>query len=139
MTVSLKACNQLRPIAVGIALIGVIFSASEVAHAERLVITASSHRVLKSTEGQIVTLFGSAEKDAATVPRGSGYDVIAIVSGPRESAWIRNIGSGSARTWIEFVDSPRYCAILSARPLASILSEATLSRLKIGLKYLLSS
>ena len=47
--------------------------------AERLVTSLSSHQVLvtSSFTGVELVLFGSVERDAATVPRRGGYDIVA--------------------------------------------------------------
>ena len=56
------------------------------ASAERLVTSLSTHQVMISSNftGTELVLFGSIERDAATVPRRGGYDLIVTVIGPRE-------------------------------------------------------
>jgi uncharacterized protein (TIGR02186 family) len=56
------------------------------AAAERLVTSLSAHQVLISSNftGTELVLFGSIERDAATIPRRGGYDIVVTVVGPRE-------------------------------------------------------
>ena len=56
------------------------------AAAERLVTSLSTHQVLITSNftGTELVLFGSVERDAATVPRRGGYDIVVTVTGPRE-------------------------------------------------------
>src|SRR5262249_3952867 len=55
--------------------------------AERLVTSLSNHQVSIASNftGTEVVLFGSVERDAANVPRRSGYDIVVTVLGPRET------------------------------------------------------
>ena len=57
------------------------------ASAERLISTLSTSRVLIASNftGADVVLFGSVERDAQTVARRGGYDIVVTVSGPRET------------------------------------------------------
>ena len=57
------------------------------AAAERLISTLSTSRVLIASNftGADVVLFGSVERDAQTVARRGGYDIVATVTGPRET------------------------------------------------------
>ena len=57
------------------------------AAAERLVSTLSTSRVLIASNftGADVVLFGSVERDAQTVARRGGYDIVVTVTGPRET------------------------------------------------------
>src|SRR5437868_14956061 len=68
----------------GIALIALVALAAP-AQAERLITTLSTSRVLISSNftGTDVVLFGSVERDAQTVARRGGYDIVVTVTGPR--------------------------------------------------------
>src|SRR5687767_15926074 len=62
-------------------------AAAPPAQAERLITTLSTSRVLISSNftGADVVLFGSVERDAQTVARRGGYDIVVTVTGPRET------------------------------------------------------
>jgi uncharacterized protein (TIGR02186 family) len=86
-------------------------------------------------------LFGTVERDAASVPRRGGYDLVATVTGPRQTLVTRRkervfglwVNTGS-RT---FVEVPSYLATLSTKPLASIAGIEALRRLQLGLTHTL--
>jgi len=63
------------------------FSAAQPAAAERLISALSTSRVLITSNftGADVVLFGSVERDAQTVSRRGGYDIVVTVTGPRET------------------------------------------------------
>jgi uncharacterized protein (TIGR02186 family) len=110
------------------------------AAAERLVSSLSSHRVLitPSFVGTELVLFGTVEPDVANAPRRGRYDVVATVSGPRESLVVRRkervIGIWVNTDSRSFVQVPSYLAMLSTRPLEDIASLDTLRRLQLGLR-----
>ena len=96
------------------------------AQAERLITTLSTSRVLISSNftGADVVLFGSVERDAQTVARRGGYDIVVTVTGPRETVvtyrkqrvfgiWV----NADSRT---FVKAPSYLAVLSNRTINEI-------------------
>lgn len=113
------------------------------AGAERLVASLSMHRVLITSNftGAELVLFGTVERDAASIPRRGGYDIAATVTGPRQNIVTRRkervlglwVNTGS-RT---FVEVPSYLAMLSTRPLADIAGVETLRRLQLGLTHVL--
>jgi hypothetical protein len=86
------------------------------AAAESLATALSSHRVLITSNytGTAVAVFGAVERDAQTVSRGAGYDLVVTVKGPRQSL-----------------------AVLASRPLAEITSPTLRRRQRIGLHALL--
>ena len=57
------------------------------ASAERLISALSTSRVLIASNftGADVVLFGAVERDAQTVARRGGYDIVVTVTGPRET------------------------------------------------------
>src|ERR1700710_2928513 len=63
------------------------FTAAPQAAAERLISALSTSRVLITSNftGADVVLFGSVERDAQTVARRGGYDIVVTVTGPRET------------------------------------------------------
>lgn len=116
-----------------------IAGATAPATAERLISSLSTHQVLISSNfaGTELVLFGSVERDAATVARRGGYDIVVTVAGTRETLVTRrkervfgvwtNAGS---RT---FEKTPSYLAVLSNRPLDAIGPADMMQRLNIGL------
>ena len=108
------------------------------AHAERLVVSLSAHRVLinSSFTGAEPVLFGVIERDAASAARRSGYDVVVTVTGPRQEVVTRQ-KQRVLGVWVNarsrtFSDAPAYLAVLSNRSLTAIARADTLQRLQIG-------
>ena len=127
--------RRLLLIGVGLAACGV----APPARAERLVVSLSTHRVLinSSSTGAEPVLFGTVERDGASVPHRGGYDVIVTVTGPRQNVVAREkqrvLGvwvNAQSRT---FFDAPTYEVVLSNRPLSAITAPEALRRLQIGL------
>jgi uncharacterized protein (TIGR02186 family) len=109
------------------------------AAAERLVASISTHRVMVTSNftGDELVLFGGIERDAQTVARRGGYDIVATVIGPRQNLVTfrkeRVLG-----IWVNvdsrvFEGAPSYLAVLSNRPLDAIANGETLRRLQLGL------
>lgn len=114
-------------------------AAAEPAAAERLVTSLSTYRVLISSNftGVDLVLFGSVERDAATVSRSGGYDIVVTVTGPRQRLVTRR-KERVLGIWVNvesrtFVDVPSYLAVLSNRPLADIAGTEVLRRFQVGL------
>jgi uncharacterized protein (TIGR02186 family) len=111
--------------------------------AERLVASLSMHRVLITSNftGTELVLFGTVERDAASIPRRGDYDLVATVTGPRQNLVTRRkervlglwVNTGS-RT---FVEVPAYLATLSSKPLPDIAGVETLRRLQLGPSHVL--
>jgi uncharacterized protein (TIGR02186 family) len=113
------------------------------AQAERLITTLSTSRVLiySNFTGADVVLFGSVERDAQTVARRGGYDIVVTVTGPRENIltfrkervfgiWV----NADSRT---FVKAPSYLTVLSNRVITDIADINTLRRTQTGLARIL--
>lgn len=107
--------------------------------AERLIASLTNHRVMITSNytGVELVLFGSVERDAASIERKGPYDIVATITGPRESLRTRRkqrvLGiwvNTAART---FVDPPSYLAVLASRPLDAITNAANRRRLRIGI------
>jgi uncharacterized protein (TIGR02186 family) len=134
--------RTLRPLLPAIALAAAVGSATPTA-AERLITSLSNHRVMvtPSYAGEELVLFGAVERDAQTVPRRSGYDVVITVTGPRRTmvTWRKERVLG---IWVNadprvFENAPAYLAVLASRPLDQIATRDVLRRLQIGLDYFL--
>jgi uncharacterized protein (TIGR02186 family) len=88
--------------------------------------------------GTELVLFGSIERDAATVPRRGGYDLIITVIGPREGIVARRkgrvLGIWTNVQSYTFDRAPAYLAVLSNRPLDAVLPPDISRRMEIGLE-----
>lgn len=110
------------------------------ATAERLVSSLSTHQVLITSNfsGLDLVLFGTVERDAATVPRKGNYNLVVTVTGPKESVVTRRkgrvLGIWVNRESREFVEVPSYLAVLSSRPVEEIVDIETARRLQLGLR-----
>jgi uncharacterized protein (TIGR02186 family) len=120
-------------------LIAAFVLAAGAARAETLVTSLSNTRVLITSNytGTSIAVFGSIERDAQTVSRGAGYDIVVTVRGPRQSLTVRE-KEPLGPVWInqeqqKFPDTPAYLGVFSSRPLAEITSDVLRQRQKIGL------
>jgi uncharacterized protein (TIGR02186 family) len=113
------------------------------AQAERLITTLSTSRVLISSNftGADVVLFGSVERDAQTVARRGGYDIVVTVTGPRENVVTyrkeRVFGIWVNADSRNFVKAPSYLTVLSNRTINEIADVNTLRRTQTGLARVL--
>lgn len=113
------------------------------ARAESVIAALSSKRVeIRSNfVGTELVLFGTIERDAATVGRRSaGYDVVVVIEGPGSDikVWRKERAGGIwvNGTGIEFRGAPSYYGVLSNKPLVALSSPPALKRQQIGLDYL---
>jgi uncharacterized protein (TIGR02186 family) len=115
------------------------FALAGPASGERLVTTLSTSRVQVASNfvGTDVILFGSVERDAQTVSRRGGYDIVVTVTGPRETVttfrkervfgiWV----NADSRT---FIKAPAYLAVLANRQINDVADVNTLRRTQTGL------
>ncbi len=113
--------------------------ASQPAVAERLITSLSNHRVMVTSNftGEDLVLFGSVERDNASVARRGGYDIVVTVTGPRESIRTRRkervLGIWANLDSRTFVNVPSYLAVLSSKPVDALADADTLRRLQAGL------
>jgi uncharacterized protein (TIGR02186 family) len=127
--------SALRPT---IALLALAMSATAAA-AERLVTSLSDYRVSIASNftGADLVLFGTIERDAATVARRAGYDIAVTVAGPRQT--VRTFRKDRVLgIWVNvesrtFVDAPTYLAVLTNRPVEEIAGPDVLRRMQVGL------
>lgn len=128
--------------AAALALLAPIALATPAA-AEKLITTLSTSRVLIASNftGADVVLFGSVERDAQTVPRRGGYDVVVTVTGPRETIVTfrkeRVVGVWINSDQRTFVKAPSYLTVLSNRTINEIADINTLRRTQTGLARVL--
>ncbi len=108
------------------------------ASAERIVASLSSHvvQITSNFTGVELTLFGTVENGQAAPPSG-GYDIVVTVTGPRESAVVRQ-KERMFGIWINaasrtFINVPSYLSVLSTRPFESIAGIDTLRHEQVGI------
>jgi uncharacterized protein (TIGR02186 family) len=111
----------------------------QAAGAERLVVSLTNHRVMITSNytGVELVLFGSVERDSTRDARDAPYDIVATITGPRESLRARR-KQRVLGIWVNtesrtFVDPPSYLAVLASRPLDAIASAETQRRLQLGI------
>ena len=114
-------------------------TAATPAAAEKLITTLSTSRVLIASNftGADVVLFGSVERDAQTVARRGGYDIVVTVTGPRETI-VTFRKERVAGIWVNadqrtFVKVPAYLTVLANRTINEIADVNTLRRTQTGL------
>jgi uncharacterized protein (TIGR02186 family) len=117
-----------------------IFANAQPAAAERLIASLSNHRVMITSNytGVELVLFGTIERDAASPARHGPYDIVATVTGPRESVRTRR-KQRVLGIWVNtesrtFIDPPSYLAVLASHPLDAITAIDNEKRLKLGIR-----
>lgn len=108
--------------------------------AERVVSSVSTHQVMINSNftGLDIVLFGTIERDTNSPQRKNGYDLVATVSGPKESVVTRR-KQRRLGIWVntgarDFLEVPSYLAVFSTKPLDDFLSTETQRRLQLGLR-----
>jgi uncharacterized protein (TIGR02186 family) len=113
------------------------------AHAERLIVSVSNHRVTVTPNysGEELVLFGSVEKDASTPASRNNYDLVVTVMGPRADMVTRRkerrFGIWINSDYREFLQVPSYLALFSNRPFDAIASPEVERRQQLGLNNVL--
>lgn len=113
------------------------------AHAERLIVSVSNHRVTVTPNysGEELVLFGSIERDATTLPDRTAYDLVVTVMGPRADMVTRRkerkFGIWINTDYRQFLDVPSYLALFANRPFDVITSPEIARRQQIGLNNVL--
>lgn len=113
------------------------------AQAEDLIVTLSDRTVeiTSNFTGSAITVFGAVRRDASTVPRASDYDVVVTVTGPPTDR-VTRLKERVFGVWINrhaqaFDDVPSAYSVLSNRPVEEIAHPSLLTRLGIGINYVL--
>lgn len=111
--------------------------------AEDLVTAISSRTISIESNftGAEIVLFGTIERDAQTVARRQGYDIVIAARGPSQAATIRQ-KQRLAGIWVNldsrhYVSVPSYVAYLSNRLLSEIADPLVLTRFQLGLRHLI--
>jgi uncharacterized protein (TIGR02186 family) len=129
----------MRPALAATLILAGAFCNAAPAAAERLVASLTNHRVMITSNytGVELVLFGSVEHDATGPARDKSYDIVATVTGPRETLRTRRkqrvLGIWVNTQGRTFVDPPSYLAVLASRPLDAITSTENRRRLRLGI------
>lgn len=125
-----------------VAVLFAVLVAATAARAETLV-TALSDPAVKITSnftGAEIVVFGVVERDVSTVERPEPYDIVIVVSGPREAVVTRRkdriVGVWVNNRSVRFVGVPSFYALHATRKLTEIADPALLRRRGIGAEYL---
>ncbi|CAN5194290.1 TIGR02186 family protein [soil metagenome] len=113
------------------------------AHAERLIVSVSNHRVTVTPNysGEELVLFGSVEKDDKTPAITRNYDLVVTVSGPRVDLVTRR-KERKFGIWIntdsrQFLQVPSYLGIFANRPINAIAPPEVQRRQQLGVNNVL--
>jgi uncharacterized protein (TIGR02186 family) len=130
-------------VAIGVALVLSAAFAVDDAHAERLIVSVSNHRVTVTPNysGEELVLFGSVEKDDKTPANRNNYDLVVTVSGPRADMVTRRkerrFGIWVNNDYRQFLKVPTYLALFSNRPFEAIAPPEVQRRQQLGLNNVL--
>lgn len=112
------------------------------ARAERLVLSLSSEQIAITSNftGADLALFGVIERDAGTIARNTGYDVVVTVRGPRGSVVVREKGAFGP-LWLNldnrrYIAIPSFIATLTNRPIEEIAGDLMRGKLNLGIDAL---
>ncbi len=132
-----------RRFAVGLGLLALVATAvARPAAAETLVFEPSTRRVeiTSNFSGTTLTVFGTIERDAASVGRSAGWELAVALVGPNRTLvtrrkertlgiWINREG----RTYV----APSYYAVATTRPIAELATPEALKGAQVGLDALI--
>lgn len=113
------------------------------ARGESLVAATSTNvvNINSNFTGTNITVFGSIERDRATVSRAAEYRLAVQIFGPRETVVTRRkervFGIWVNRSERTYVDVPSFYAILSTGPIDQLATRETMRRYQIGLDQLI--
>lgn len=132
--------GRLGPI---LAVIALLLGLAGRAEAESLVAITSTSQVNISSNfsGTEITVFGSIERDRATISRAAEYKLAVQVFGPRETVVARRkeqfLGIWFNRAQRTYVDVPSFYAVLTTGSVSDIATPETLKRYQVGIEHLL--
>lgn len=115
------------------------------AAAETIVASLSTSRVAITSNytGASIVVFGAIERDAQSVPRPTGYDIVVTVRGPRQSVMVR-AKEQLGPIWLNreqrrFAEVPMYLAVLASRPTDEMVSDPLRQQYRVGLDAIVNS
>jgi uncharacterized protein (TIGR02186 family) len=121
------------------AVLGAMLQGVTVARSEEIITTLSSDRVFITSKfgGAEIALFGSVQRDAATVARSANYDVVVTVRGPRGQVTVRE-KKAFGPLWLnldqrKYIAIPAFISVLSNRPISDICDAETRQKLRVGI------
>jgi uncharacterized protein (TIGR02186 family) len=132
-----------RLAAVALTLVLSAAFAVKAAHAERLIVSVSNHRVTVTPNysGEELVLFGSVEKDVETPADRAGYDLVVTVGGPRADMVTRRkerkFGIWINTDYRQFLQVPAYLAVFANRQIGAIAPPEVQRRQQLGLNNVL--
>ncbi len=113
------------------------------ARSEELITALSSERVYITSKfgGAEIALFGSVQRDAATVARDANYDIVVTVRGPRGQVTVRE-KKQFGPLWLnldqrKYIAIPAFISVLSNRPVADISNVDMRQKMRIGIDPLI--
>lgn len=113
------------------------------ARAETLVAAASTSvvKIASNFSGTDITVFGTIERDRATISRAEEYRLAVLVLGPQETVITRRkerrFGIWVNREQRSYLDVPSFYAALTTGPIAGLATAETLKRYQVGLDNLI--
>ena len=135
---------MIRALAIAAAALAALLGAATPAAAERLVTSISRHQVMvtSSFTGTEIVLFGTVEPDTpASRRRTSGYDLTAIVAGPKQTVVTRRkervLGIWTNTDSRTFVNVPSFLAVLSTQPFEQFTNPDLIRQQQLGLDNIL--
>jgi uncharacterized protein (TIGR02186 family) len=109
------------------------------AHGEELLTALSSDRVFITSKfgGAEIALFGSVQRDAATVARNANYDIVVTVRGPRGQVTVRE-KKPFGPLWLnldqrKYIAIPAFISVLSNRPISDVSDINMRQKMRIGI------
>jgi uncharacterized protein (TIGR02186 family) len=113
------------------------------ARGEELITALSSDQVFITSKfgGAEIALFGSIQRDAATVARDANYDIVVTVRGPRGQVTVRE-KKQFGPLWLnldqrKYIAIPAFISVLSNRPIADISNVDMRQKMRIGIDPLI--
>ena len=116
----------------------ILFLLAVAAHAENLTIALSTPevRIDSNFTGTTITIFGVIERDAATISRTAGYEVVTLALGPLESVVARRkdriLGIWANRASETIIAVPSFYSLNTSRELDKIGTPPVLSQHELG-------
>jgi uncharacterized protein (TIGR02186 family) len=116
----------------------ICFAIAGTAQAEELTIAISTPevRIDSNFTGTTITIFGVIQRDAATISRTAGYDVVTLAAGPRDSVVARRkdriLGVWANRASETIVGVPSFYSLNTSRELDATAPLGVLKRLELG-------
>jgi len=125
----------------GLVAFGLMLGCAVPAAAEKLVASLSAPRVEISSNfaGAEISVFGVIDRDAQTIARRGGYQVVVTIAGPADEVVVRQrrrvAGIWISGTSQRFTDVPSFYSVQSSDALDEIAPSILARQLRLGLLY----